>query len=439
MPNGTFVETGQLAARTSRWGALRHRDFRLFWLARGISTGGDNISFLALPSAAILVLGAGPGQVGALRAVQFVAYPLLGIVAGVWVDRLRRRRIMVVADGGRAIALASIPIAFGLGHLTLAQLFVVVAIVGALTVFFDLASTAQVPAIVPRQDWLSANAQLEMAVQAITMGGPGLAGALITALTAPFAIAFNAVTYLASATLLRGTSDPKAAASTGGHALAGALEGLRFLVRNRALLRITMTAAISNVGLMAAQAALLLFLYREKHLAAYVIGLAFGAGSAASFIGAAANQAVLRRLRTHRALLLATFVEALGWLMFPFGFFLPMVPLLFGGLVVAGFFNVTWNVGVTTFRQQQIPGEMMGRVSAASRAIGYGALPVGSLLGGVLGQVLVGHVGQGPGLALTLAVGALIAAGSVLPLLSPEGFEDEGQTVTGSRDVLHHL
>jgi len=129
MPNAVFAEADQGTRQVRKWGALRHRDFRRFWLARTASSAGDSISQFAVPTAAILVLGAGPAQVGVIRALGLLAYPLLGLVAGVWVDRLRRRRIMVAADAGRALALASIPIAFALGHLTIAQLYVVVALV----------------------------------------------------------------------------------------------------------------------------------------------------------------------------------------------------------------------------------------------------------------------------------------------------------------------
>ena len=425
MPNGTFAETDQVHSRRRNWGALGHRDFRRFWLARTASAAGDSISQFAVPTAAILVLGAGPAQVGVIRALGLLAYPLLGLVAGVWVDRLRRRRIMVAADAGRALALASIPIAYGLGHLTIAQLYVVVALVGTLTVFFDLASTSHVPVLVPRTDWASANAQLEMAQQAIGTGGPGLAGVLISTFSAPLSIAVNAATYVISATLLRTTADPVLPASPRRHAAAEALEGMRFLIGHGALRRITITAAVSNVGLFTAQAVVLLFLYRVAHLPAYVIGLAFGAGALASFVGAAANQSIVARLRTHRSLLVATFVEGLGWMLIPAGLFLPAVPFLVGGLVVAGFAGVTWNVSVTTFRQQQIPPELMGRVSAAARTIGYGALPVGSVLGGFLGQALTAVLGQARGLTVTLAIGGLIAAGSALPLLGSKDFASE--------------
>lgn len=427
MPNEPFVSVDQVPVRRRRWGALEHRDFGRFWLARAISVAGDNVSQLALPSAAILALAATPAEVGALRAVQFLAYPLLGLAAGVWVDRLRRRRIMVLADGGRAAALATIPIAYALGGLTLVQLFAVVAVVGSLTVLFDLAATSHVPSIVPREDWAGANAQLEMAQQAIATAGPGVAGFLISAVTAPFAIAFDAASFVASGLLLASTVDPVRARSPRQSAFREAQEGVQFLLRHPALRRITITATISNVGLTAGLAVQLLFLYRVMHLPAFAIGLAFGVGSIGSFAGAAANRYLIRRLGTHGLLLLATLVEGLGWLLVPAGLFFPIIPLLVTAVAISGFFGVSWNVGVTTFRQREIPAEIMGRVTAAARTIGFGALPVGSLLGGLLGQALTAAYGERVGLAVTLTVGAALAACSAVALLSSEGFERDGR------------
>src|SRR5207253_10687102 len=171
----------------SRWGALRHRDFRLFWAARAISVAGDRISLLALPTVAILLLGASSAEVGVLNAIGTLAWPALALFAGVWVDRIRRRRILVATDLGRAVLVGSIPVAFALGHLTFLQLIVAAGLVGAMTVFFDLAATAHVPSLVPRIDWADANAKLEVAQQAVATGAPGLAGLLITLLSAPFA------------------------------------------------------------------------------------------------------------------------------------------------------------------------------------------------------------------------------------------------------------
>src|SRR2546430_6281752 len=180
-------------AARKRWGALQYRDFRFFWAARAISVAGDRISMLALPTVAILILQASPAQAGLLNAAGTLAWPALGLFAGVWVDRLRRRRILVVTDLVRAVLLGSIPLVFALGHLSLQQLLLVAGLVGALTVFFDLASTAHVPALVPRAEWADANAKLEVAQQAVATGAPGLAGLLFSPASAPSAPPLHAI------------------------------------------------------------------------------------------------------------------------------------------------------------------------------------------------------------------------------------------------------
>src|SRR5438132_6633360 len=278
-----------------RWGALQYRDFRFFWAARAISVAGDRISMLALPTVAIMVLQASPSQVGLLNAAGTLAWPALGLFAGVWVDRLRRRQIMVATDLLRAALLASIPLLFALGHLSLLQLLLVTALVGGMTVFFDLASTAHVPSLVPRDGWADANAKLEVAQQAVATGAPGLAGLLITLLSAPFAITVDALSFLVSGLLITATdsSQPSSTVSPRRSLLRDAEEGIRFLVRDRALVRITIGAAISNVGIMMALALQLLFLYRVMRLSPVVVGVCFAVGSLASLVGAVYNRLIM--------------------------------------------------------------------------------------------------------------------------------------------------
>ena len=408
-----------------RWGALRYRDFRLFWAARAISVAGDRISLLALPTVAILLLGASSAEVGLLNAIGTLAWPALALFAGVWVDRMRRRRILVVTDLGRAVLVGSIPVAFALGHLTFPQLLVVAGLMGGMTVFFDLAATAHVPSLVPRTDWADANAKLEVAQQAVATGAPGLAGLLITLLSAPFAIAFDAVSFLASGLLISATHPgaPQLPVERRRSLAAEAAEGVRFLLRDPALVRIVIGAAVSNVGLMMGLALQLIFLYRVMHLSAAVVGACFAIGSLASLVGAVYNRRIMNRLGIYRTLVLSTFIEGTAYILIPAGTVLPVIPLLLGTLILSGFFNTTWNVSVTTFRQTRIAPQLMGRVGAAGRVIGYGALPVGSLLGGFLGQTLSARLGERTGLAIALVIAALVAGSSALALLGGRTFD----------------
>jgi MFS family permease len=417
-----------------RWGALRHRDFRFFWAARAISVAGDRISLLALPTVAILLLGASSAEVGVLNAMGTLAWPALALFAGVWVDRIRRRRILVATDLGRAILVGSIPVAFALGHLTFLQLIVVAGLVGAMTVFFDLAATAHVPSLVPRIDWADANAKLEVAQQAVATGAPGLAGLLITLLSAPFAIAFDAVSFLASGLLIGATHPaPTQRPLERRRSLAAeAAEGVRFLLRDPALVRITVGAAVSNVGLMMGLAVQLIFLYRVMHLSPAIVGTCFAIGSLASLVGAVYNRRIMTRLGIYRTLVLSTFVEGISYVLIPAGVFAPVIPLLIAALVLSGFFNTTWNVSVTTFRLLRVAPQLLGRVTAAGRVVGYGVLPAGSILGGLLGQTLATRLGERLGLAIALAIAALLAGSSALALLGRRAFDPPpGATLDG--------
>jgi Major Facilitator Superfamily len=423
------------------WGALEHRDFRIFWAARAISVAGDRISLLALPTVAILTLHASPTQVGVLNAAGTIAWPVLGLFAGVWVDRLRRRRIMVAADLVRAALLGSLPLAFALGHLSVLQLLVVAALVGGMTVFFDLAATAHVPSLVPRSDWADANAKLEVAQQAVATGAPGLAGLLITVLSAPSAILFDAVSFLLSGSLIAATDSSRLAlpVSPRRSLLSEAAEGIRFLLRDRALVRVTIGASVSNVGILMALALELLFLYRVMHLSPVVVGVCFAVGSLASLVGAVYNRRIMHRLGVHRTLLVSTLIEGAAYVLIPAGTVFPVIPMLLGALVISGFFNTTWNVSVTTFRQTRIVPQLMGRVGAAGRVIGYGALPVGSLLGGLLGQALSARLGERQGLAIALVIASLVAASSALAMLGGRGFDGPELSQEGSPDLVGEL
>ena len=421
-----MIKAENVAAK-SPWGALRHRDFRLFWAARTISAAGDRITLLALPSTAILVLGASAVQVGTLNAIGFLAWPVLGLVVGVWVDRLRRRRILVVADLGRALLIASIPVSYALGHLGLAQLFVVAGLVGVLTVFWDLAATAHTPVIVPAADWADANAKVEIAGQAVYSIGPGVAGLLIALLTAPFALLADAASFLASGLLIGLTRNPgDVVPVTGRRSLVReAGTGLRFIAGRPVLLRIAVTAGLSNIGLLMGLSVQLLFLYRVMHLSPLLVGIAFGVGSIGSLVGAAFTGRLMGRLGMHRTLVISTAIEGLSLLLVPLGLFGPILPLLMLGLAASGFWGTIWNVSVTTFRQRIISAEILGRVSAAGRVIAFGALPLGSLLGGFVGQALSNRFGTSTGLALTLVIASLVAGSSALSLLNPHDFAED--------------
>ncbi len=395
------------------------RGFRNLWTAVTISVFGDQVTAVAIPTLAIVVLGVGPFETGLLAASGWLAWPLLGPVVGVWVDRLTRRRILVTADLVRMAVLLSIPFAAFAGVLGFPQLLVVEAIAGLASVFFELAFSAHTPEVVAGERIPVANARLEASRATSYMAGPGLGGILVSLVGAAGAVVFDAATYLASAILIRrapAASTPSTRSQAGRSIRAELVDGLRVMLHEPVLLRMTIAAAMSNFGLVAARAVLLLHLYRGLGLSPAVVGLVLGAPGIASIAGVTAAGAVTRRLGVGRALLAATVLES--------GMFLlvsvatgPAAPVVVAlALGASSFWGLVWNVVAVSVRQVAVAPEVQGRVAAIRGAIGYGVIPVGSLAGGLLGAWLT-DAGVAAALPLTIAVGALIGVASGLPML----------------------
>jgi MFS family permease len=218
-----------------RGGLWRHPDFLRLWSAQTISQFGSQVSQLALPLAAILVLDASAFEVALLGTVEFLPFLLFALPAGVWVDRLPRKPILVLGDVGRAVALASIPLAYAFDALTIWQLYVVGFVVGVCTVFFDVAYQSYLPSLVDRAQLVDGNSKLEVSRSAAALAGPGLAGVLIGALTAPYAILLDAISFVWSAGLLfRIRTEEIVPAPTETPSMRRKLgEGLRYLLGHR--------------------------------------------------------------------------------------------------------------------------------------------------------------------------------------------------------------
>ena len=190
-------------------GLWRHPDFLRLWTGQTISKFGSGITGNALPLAAVLALGAGPAEMGLLAAASAVPVVGLGLVAGAWVDRLRRRPVMIWADAGRALLLASIPAAAALGRLRIEHLFLVAALVGVLTIFFDVAYQSFVPDLVGRRRVLEANSRLASSDAVAEIATPGLTGVLVELITAPMAIALDALSFVGSALFVGAIRTPE--------------------------------------------------------------------------------------------------------------------------------------------------------------------------------------------------------------------------------------
>jgi MFS family permease len=396
-------------------GLWRHADFLKLWSAQSISQLGSQISAIALPLVALYALHATAFEVAALGTVEFLPFLLFTLPAGVWVDRLRRRRIMVIADLGRALALGSVPVAAAVGHLTLAQLYVVGFLTGSLTVFFDVSYQSYLPSIVERQQLVEGNAKLEVTRSIGQIAGPGLGGLLVRALTAPYAVLADAVSYLWSAGFLSAIRRAELVPERGADSQSWARElvgGVKYLVRHRYWRGISMSTATFNFFNNVAFSILVVYLVRRLHMSALTIGLTFSLSSAGALVGAFLAEKIGTRLGIGRTILIATLIDGLPLLLIPLApksLAIPFIVVAFG---IADFGIVLYNVSAISLTQSLVPERLLGRVNASRRFIVWGTIPLGSLIGGALATWV--------GLRPTLFVGTIGATLAVVPIaLSP--------------------
>lgn len=401
--------------RGSLW---RHADFMKLWTAETISQVGSQVTLLALPLVAITVLDASAFEVGLLSTVEFAPFVLVGLPAGVWVDRLRRRPVLVAGDLGRAAVLLSIPVAYQLGVLTIGQLYVVGFVTGVLTVFFDVAYQSYLPALVESDQLIDGNAKLEISRSGAQIAGPGLAGGLIDLLTAPLAVLADALSFALSAVfigLIRRREPPPErgpAQRRRGAMRREMAEGLRYVLGHRLLRPVAACTATANLFSAVVYAVVILYMVRELGLRPAAIGLVFAAGNVGFLAGAVASGRLASRIGVGRAIVLGEGVGGLGLLAVPLAPPSSAVPLLVTGLAVSTFGATVYNVNQVSLRQAITPARLHGRMNATMRFMVWGTLPLGSLLGGALGTVI--------GLRPTLWVGAVGGLVAVLPVaLSP--------------------
>ncbi|MFG2058163.1 MFS transporter [Micromonospora sp. NPDC048930] len=362
----------------------RHATFRRLWLSDAVSTLGTHVTTVALPLAALTVLDTGSTGVAALTAATTLPYLLLGLPAGAIVDRLPRRAVLVVTDLVRALLLASVPLAWAAGLLSLAQLVVVALLAGCATVLFDVAYFAAVPAVVPAGRLADANARLEATRAVGQTAGPGLAGVLVGALGAPVALLVDVASFVASALLLAGT--PRLARSTAPGATGvwrDALGGIRFVFRDPVVRALTLCSGLTNVWHAGFLAMLLVYAVRELHLPATTVGLLVAGANLGYLAGAAVAGRARARLGVGRAVTGAAVLQA--------GAALVLLPHPLGigaGLAMNAFASGLYNVNAVSLRQAATPPALLSRMTATSRFVIWGAMPLGAALGGALTGLL---------------------------------------------------
>lgn len=370
----------------------RDRNFLTLWGGQALAQFGAQISELAVPVLAVLLLGAGAFEVGILSAANVAAFLVVGLPAGVWIDRLRKRRVMIVADLVRAAALASVPLLWLTGSLQLWHLIVVAGIVGVASVFFDVSYQSIVPALVRPRQIAEANGKLQATYELANIAGPGIGGWLIGLITAPLCMIATAGTYLLSVVALSLTHDHEERRPRDDHGpmLREIGEGLRFVFAERLLRRIVGTTSVSNFFNTVSMTLLPLLLLRELGFTPQLMGLMISLGSAGGLLGAVATPRIVRLIGEARAIPVSAIGFSLIGLLLPLAAAVPAVafPLLVAQFFVGTFAALLYNITQVTFRQRITPARLLGRMNASVRFFVWGVMPIAALLAGFLGSGL---------------------------------------------------
>ena len=429
-------------------GLWRHGDFLKLWAGETVSMFGSQVDDLALGFVAIAVLDATAFEVAVLGTLNFLPFIIFALPAGVWVDRLKRRPILIGGDFARAALLATIPIAYAADMLTLWHLYVVVFLVGFCQVFFDVAYQSYLPSLVDRDQIIDGNSKLEVSRSTAQLSGPGLAGALIEIFTAPYAVLVDALSFVASGLFLLGIRKPEEAPKreTAADGSKPSLwtelkEGLRFVFSNPNLRAQAGCTATSNFFSSVAFSIVLYFLVNELGLSAGVIGIVFSVGAASSLLAAFTARRISDRFGIGPTSIVMAAAFGPSFLLFavaPEGN--AAIPYLVAGNLVFGFTVVVYNIAQVSYRQAICPSRLQGRMNSTMRFMVWGTIPLGTLLGGALATWV--------GLRETIVIGAIGGGSSFLWLLfspqrrlheMPEPIDDAAAVEEGVAEAIPSL
>ncbi len=372
-------------------GLWRHHNFLKLWSSHTVSQFGYQISFLAVPLLAVLVLDATPLQMGVLIAVGGLPTLFIGLLAGAWVDRRRRRPVLIAANWSRALLLLVIPITAWLGVLSIELLYLVAFGLGNLGLLFDVAHRSFLPSLVERNQIIEANSNLELGRSASEVAGPGVAGVLVQLVSAQVAILVNAVTFLASAILLQSIKINEAEPVRSGQEQTiwkEAGEGLKSVVNNPILRTLAISAGIIGLFNAMQEAVWILYIVRQLDLSPSILGLIFSIGSIGLLLGAAMGRRTTKRIGLGPSIILGVLLVAVGDLIIPLatGPTLVLAILLAMAQFLFGIGVTTYNIGQVSVRQLMTPDHLQGRVNATMRVVTISTIPVGALIGGYLGE-----------------------------------------------------
>jgi MFS family permease len=373
-------------------GLWKHNDFLKLWVGETVSLFGSQITVLALPLVAANTLQASPSEMGMLGFAQYVPWLLVGMFAGVWVDRLRRRPLMVTADLGRGFLLGLIPLAASLGRLQIWHLYAIGFLVGIGNVFFEVAYYAYLPVLIGREELVEGNSKLMTSASASEVAGPGLGGVLTQVITAPLAILFDAFSFFASAGALIRIRKPEPLPSASKRTFSlwrDAWEGLRLVTHHRLLRGFVGCSLTGNIAIDAHLAVYILYLTRELGFRPATLGLIYALGGVGGVLGAAVAGWLNGRFGMGRTIVISQLFHGICLTA------LPLAALIGGTQAIAligsvhfvwGFTSTIYTVPAVSLRQAITPDHWQGRVAASTRVLTFGVSPLGFLMGGWLGE-----------------------------------------------------
>ncbi len=385
-----LLSYNSMAKATTLW---RHSDFLKLWGGQTISELGSTITRDALPLMAVLVLKATPVEMGILSALGGLPVLVFGIFAGVWVDRLRRRPVMIAADLGRAALLALVPISAGLGLLRIELLYTLMILTGLLGVFFDTAYRSYLPALVERAHLVEGNSKLALSSSLSEIGGAGLAGVLVQTIGAPLAMLLDALSFLVSAgslAAIRKPEPPPTPPIEQPSVAREAVEGLRAVIHQPALRAlIGATATLSFLGNIFGPL-YALYAIRELGLSPAALGLTIAMGGVSGLFGALLAGRVLRRFGLGATLIGTLALTTLTALLIPLAGFIPGSGLIFlsAAQLLGDGLDTIFSIHTISLRQAITPDHLLGRVNASLELVGEGVAPLGALAGGLLAALL---------------------------------------------------
>jgi MFS family permease len=377
----------------SRQGLWYHKDFLKFWLGETISAFGSQVTAFALPITAALTLHATPIQMGLLSFLAFAPMLFLSLFAGVAVDRLPRRPVLIIASLGQAITIGTIPFVALLHLLRLEYLYLIALLSGCLTVFFEVAYQAYLPSLVEQEQMLEGNGKLEASHAFAQMVGPGFAGWIIQLITAPLALLIDACSFLISALFLcwiRKPEPQKEPHKTELVVLKEISEGLKIVLQNRILWSIAACNGTINLFNSAIMSIAVLYIVRDLKIAPILYGFITGMGSLGALLGSFSAKYLARRFGIGPVIVSSALLYGIGGLLLPLASISTMlaIPFLMLSWFVQSLTLIVFNITQISLRQCLIPRRLQGRLNASMRFLICSALPVGSLLGGVSGEAI---------------------------------------------------